>query len=279
MITKIFKKIILGFSFILTLGMMAGVINAKAGETSEVPTTEDCQKCHPIIQEFWGTGAHGGANVDCSTCHTPYSDHPEEVMPSDVSSRLCGQCHIATMDEWANSVHGEEDLTCARCHDSHTAHIKTENVQSLCEHCHSDRVHYFAFSDHASEGLLCTDCHLETDESEIRQGPGNRVHTFAADLNACVNCHQEDVHEPHKEIKICGSEERKEAEAQGLEYPCDETEVTQAGLGIPLDEEVLAVEPQDVSPLGFTIVGTLAGVAAGIIAAPWMEKWFRRNRM
>jgi hypothetical protein len=276
---KLFSKIFLGFSFVLILGMLAGVINAKAGEPWQEPTTEDCQTCHPIIQEFWENGTHGDANVDCSTCHSPYSNHPDEVMPTDVSSRLCGQCHYATMEEWENSVHGEQDLTCARCHDSHTADIKTDNVQALCEHCHSERVHYFSFSNHADEGLSCTDCHLKLDESEDRIDPGHRVHTFAADLDACVNCHQEDVHEPHSEIQICGSEARKEAEAQGLIYPCDKTEVAQAGMGIPLDEDVLTVDPQDVSPIGFTVVGTLAGVAAGIIAAPWLEKWFRRNRM
>ncbi len=276
---KLLSKFFLGFSFILILGMLAGVISASADEVYEEPTTEDCQKCHPIIQEFWENGAHGGANVDCSTCHSPYTNHPDEVMSSDVSSRLCGQCHFATMTEWENSAHGEQDLTCVRCHDSHAAHIKTEKVQTLCEYCHSERVHYFSFSGHADEGLMCTDCHLKVDDSEGRNDPGHRVHTFAADLDACVNCHQEDVHEPHSEIQICGSEARKEAEEQGLEYPCDETETAQAGLGIPLDEDVLTIEPQDVSPIGFTVIGTLAGVAAGIIAAPWLERWFRRNRM
>jgi hypothetical protein len=278
MIMKVLKKSFFGIFIILVLGATFGVFKAKADENWQAPATENCQTCHPIIDEFWANGAHGAANVDCSTCHSPYTDHPDEVMPTDVSSRLCGQCHSATMDEWKESVHGQEDLSCTSCHNSHTAALKSDNVQSLCEHCHSERVHIFSFSDHALQGLQCTDCHLEMDESETRKGPGDKVHTFAVDLNACVTCHQEDVHKPHEDTQICDPEERKVAEEQGLVYPCDELEVTQAGLGIPLDEDVLAVEPQDVSPLGFTIIGTLAGVAAGIIAAPWLEKWFRKER-
>jgi hypothetical protein len=276
--TKLIKNFIFGICCILILGALVGVINAKAEVNQPELTTESCQTCHPIIDEFWNNGAHGGANVNCSTCHAPFTDHPSEVMPTDVSSRLCGQCHSATMAEWANSVHGQADLTCVRCHDSHTASIKSDNVQSLCEHCHSERVHFFSFSGHAQQGLQCTDCHLQMDENETREGPGKLVHTFAVDLGICINCHQEDVHEPHQDVQICDPKERAEAEEQGLVYPCDELEITQAGMGIPLEEDVLAVEPQDVSPLGFTIIGTLAGAAAGIIAAPWLEKWFRKDR-
>jgi hypothetical protein len=275
---KLFKSFILGICCILVLGAMVGVINVKAETNHAALITEDCQTCHPVIDEFWASGPHGAANVDCSTCHSPYTDHPDEVMPTDVSSRLCGQCHTTTMVEWAESVHGQEDLTCARCHDSHSASIKSDNVQSLCEHCHSERVHFFSFSDHALQGLQCTDCHLQIDESETREGPGSLVHTFAVDLGTCVRCHQGDVHEPHQDVQMCDPEERIIAEEQGLIYPCDVTEVAQAGLGIPLEEDVLAIEPQHVSPLGFTIIGTLAGVAAGIIAAPWLEKWFRKEQ-
>ena len=276
--TKTFNKIIFGLCAFLILGAMVGVINAKAEASWQAPTTDNCQACHPVIDEFWSNGAHGAANVDCSTCHSPITDHPSEVMPTDVSSRLCGQCHTATMGEWAESVHGQEDLTCAGCHNAHTAGLKSDSVQSLCEHCHSERVHFFSFSDHALKGLQCTDCHLQMDESETREGPGDRVHTFAVDLKTCVNCHDTDMHKPHEGTQICDPEKRKVAEEQGLSYPCDELEVTQAGLGIPLEEDVLALEPQDVSPIGFTIIGTLAGAAAGIIAAPWLEKWFRKER-
>jgi formate-dependent nitrite reductase cytochrome c552 subunit len=275
---KLLKNFILGICCILVLGAMVGIINAKAEVNPQTLTTEDCKNCHPVINEFWANGPHGAANVDCSTCHSPFTDHPDEVMSTDISSRLCGQCHTTTMDEWAESVHGQLDLTCVRCHDPHAASIKDDSVQALCEHCHSDLVHKFSFSDHAQQGLQCTDCHLQVDDSETRVGPGNRVHTFDVDLGTCVQCHQGEMHEPHQDVQMCDPEEREIAEEQGVVYPCDETEVTQAGLGIPLDEDVLAIEPQNVSPLGFTIIGTLAGVAAGIIAAPWLEKWFRRER-
>jgi hypothetical protein len=54
--TKLFRKFFLGVSFILILGMLVGVISANAVEMYEEPTTEDCQTCHPIIQDFWENG-------------------------------------------------------------------------------------------------------------------------------------------------------------------------------------------------------------------------------
>jgi hypothetical protein len=142
--TKLLKIYLIGICCML--GGLVGVINAKAEVNQPELTTESCQTCHPIIDEFWTNGAHSDANVDCSTCHSPFTDHPSEVMPTDASSRLCGQCHSTTMIEWGDSVHGQADLTCVRCHDSHTASIKSDNVQSLCEHCHTERVHFFSFS-------------------------------------------------------------------------------------------------------------------------------------
>lgn len=278
MAARIFRRTLLSLLFALVFGLLPGVFKAQAVEIWEGPPTEDCQTCHPIVQEFWGNGSHGAAGVDCATCHYPYTDHPEDIMPTDVSSRLCGQCHIDTMEEWATSVHGQEDLTCVRCHNSHTTHLKTEDVHSLCQHCHSERVHYYSLSDHAQHGLLCIDCHLQVSPNEVRNGPGNRVHTFAVDLHSCMTCHENDLHDP-QQTDICDPEKRAEAEQLGVVFPCEEPEVAQAAMGIPLEEGVLMVEPHDTSPVGFAIIGTLIGLAAGMILAPWLEKWYRQNRM
>jgi hypothetical protein len=197
-------------------------------------------------------------------------------MPTDVSSRLCGQCHIDTSEEWATSVHGEADLTCSRCHNAHTTEIKADDVHDLCQHCHQERTHSYDLSTHAQQGIQCIECHLPIISDETRLGPGHRVHTFAVNLQSCVACHGDYLHNP--EAEPCDPEKILEAQEQGIVYECNKNEITQAGLGFPMAENSLMTQPQDVSPFGFTIIGTLAGVAAGMILAPWLEKWFRRNR-
>ena len=275
---NILQKLFFGMSFALIFGTLAGVISVRAGgEMWQEPTPDDCQGCHPIVHEYWAIGGHGVADVSCATCHYPPTDHPDEVMPTDVSSRLCGQCHIATAEEWATSIHGQEDMTCVRCHNTHTTHLKTADVQSLCQNCHSERVHFFSLSMHASEGLLCTDCHMQMVDSEIREGPEHRVHTFIVDLQSCTTCHGEELHNP-SQTDPCDPEELAKAEEQGLDdYPCEAAEIIRTGLGMP-DEEALTSEPEgvSVSPAGFAIVGTLIGMAAGMILAPWLEKWYRQ---
>lgn len=276
---KPIHRITFGLVLALAFGLLAGTLNAQAGEFLQGPPPSDCQSCHGIVHGSWEEGAHGTAGVDCLVCHGPVPDgHPEEVMPTDVSSRKCGTCHSDTHKEWTTSIHGQEDLTCVRCHNSHTTSLKTDTVQTLCQNCHSDLVHFFSFSSHAYAELMCTDCHLKSVEGDERAGPGDRSHTFAVDLATCTNCHQEDMHDPNHPDP-CTPEEQANSEALGLDFPCDPDEIAQAGLGISADQAILGIEPQAVSPVGFAILGTLVGAAAGIILAPWLEKWFLRNQL
>ena len=83
------------------------------------------------------------------------------------------------------------------------------------------------------------------------------------------------MHNPHEDA--CSEEEIAEAEASGAPYPCDTEEIVQAGLAIA-EEEAIVAEPSKAGPLGFTIIGTLVGMAAGMILAPWLENWFKRIR-
>lgn len=276
---KLLSKLFIGICFALVFGFAASVLSAQASDASLniEPATGECQACHRVIQETWENGMHGDAGLTCETCHYPVSDdHPDEVMPTDVSSRLCASCHIATAEEFELSHHGEEDLTCVRCHNSHSASLRTSTLQELCENCHSDVVHGYDLSAHANNDVLCTDCHMQMDDNEEREGPGNMTHTFMADLQTCNTCHSTEMHNPHEDL--CSEEAIAAAEAAGEEpYPCDTEEIVQAGLGVTQDEAIIA-EPTPANPLGFTIIGTLVGMAAGMILAPWLENFFKRIR-
>jgi hypothetical protein len=275
---KNFSKLLTGLSFALVFGLLSSVLSAQASETFiPQPAVAECQACHRVIQETWDSGNHSEAGIGCTTCHYPIADtHPQEVMPTDVSSRLCASCHTATADEYALSIHGQEDLTCVRCHSSHSASLRTDTLQALCENCHKDVVHGYDFSAHASSDILCTDCHMQVDDDEERQGPGDLTHTFQPKVESCKACHGQEMHNPHEDF--CTEEAIAEAEANGeAPYPCDTEDIVQAGLGLP-DEDAIIAEPSKAGPLGFTIIGTLVGMAAGMILAPWMENWFKRIR-
>lgn len=270
---KFFSKLVIGICFALVFGFLSSVLSAQASDTNlfPQPATGECQACHRVIQETWDNGQHSEAGISCTTCHFPTSDnHPNEVMPTDVSSRLCASCHTATAEEFSLSHHGEEDLTCVRCHSAHSASLRTDSLQTLCENCHRDVVHGYDLSAHAANDVLCTDCHMQLDTAEDRQGPGDMTHTFMANLQTCNTCHGTDMHNPHEDSCSDGT-------GEGGPVPCDTEDIVQAGLALP-DEESIVAEPTKASPLGFTIIGTLVGMAAGMILAPWLENWFKRIR-
>jgi hypothetical protein len=275
---KLFSKLIIGVCFALVFGFLSSVLSAQASDTiMPQPATGECQACHRVIQDTWDNGLHSEAGITCTTCHYPApDDHPDEVMPTDVSSRLCASCHQSTDEEFELSHHGQEDLTCVRCHNAHAATLRTSTVQDLCENCHQDVVHGYDLSAHADNNVLCTDCHMQVDDSDERVGPGDMTHTFMADLNTCNTCHSTDMHNPHEDL--CSEEAIAAAIANGEDpYPCDTEDIVQAGLALP-DDEAIVAEPSKAGPLGFTIIGTLVGMAAGMILAPWLENWFKRIR-
>jgi predicted CXXCH cytochrome family protein len=277
-----------------------GVTLAQVQSTLPDEMTPDCQGCHDIVREHWQAGAHGQAisdqtfqqawaeqgsplecmqchttgfdaatgtwdydGVACVTCHNPVNEnHPQEVMPTDISSRLCGECHLDTFAQWETSVHAQEDLACVSCHNAHTTDIKADDVQQLCSSCHSDAVHYFNFTPHAEAGLLCTDCHLRISGSEMGDGHGKRLHYFKVDIDTCVECHSDGLHS-------------YTPAAMGQ----DENQTVSQSSMIPEIEQNLEAQPGPVSPVGFGILGTLVGLAFGMLLAPWLERWFKRFEM
>lgn len=290
----LFRGLGLASIFLATFGFTGGDINSNFGQ----PATEECTACHSLIGDHWISSAHGQAStnanfneawdeqgnlpvcmtchatgydastltwetpgVTCQTCHTPYNEnHPEEVMPTDVSSRLCGNCHLETFTQWQDSVHSNENLTCNQCHNAHTTSLKTEGSQELCQSCHREKVHTFELTVHATNGLLCTDCHLRVSDVELGEGHGKRIHTFDVDLETCTDCHAEGLH------------------AAPLDNITDSQDNGGTLIEPNLAQTDLLTEPEEVSPVGYTILGTLLGVGTGMVMAPWLEKWFRRFR-
>jgi hypothetical protein len=43
-----------------------------------------------------------------------------------------------------------------------------------------------------------------------------------------------------------------------------------------LQQAGLAAQPSPVSPFGYAGLAGLIGLAAGMVMAPWLEKWYRR---
>ncbi len=291
---KLRFRFFITLSIALMVGLSFWVVGAKAENHKYQEMTPDCQGCHDVIREHWEEGSHGQAysnpafqsawnlqgqpgeclachttgydpatnsveyeGVACTVCHTPVNDnHPLEVMPTNVSSRDCGNCHIDTFAEWEISAHAQEDLSCNKCHNSHTASIKAEDAQILCQSCHKDEIHYSDNTTHAQEGLLCIDCHLTVSETEIGNGHGSREHSFAVNMDTCAKCHIDTLN----------------LEAAGMDI---DEEILQSGL-IPNFEKNTMEQPDNVSPIGFAILGTLIGMAVGMLLSPWLEKWFAR---
>ena len=38
-----------------------------------------------------------------------------------------------------------------------------------------------------------------------------------------------------------------------------------------------SIKPEAVSPLGFSAMAGLIGLAGGMVLAPWLERWYRRT--
>jgi len=294
MLRMMIKRLLTGLCFAIPLGM-ASAMFVQASPSLQQPDSQDCQSCHTITYTHWEASAHGQAltdpafveawdaqgqpasclnchaterivdgqtileeGVQCTVCHAPNSeDHPNTVMPTNISSRLCGDCHLDTFKEFETSIHGQDGLNCVNCHKSHNMTLRSSNVQELCATCHSETSHFYGYSRHAQEGLLCVDCHVRVSDTQIGEGHGQRIHTFAVDLQTCNECHSQDLHNP------------SDAMSNVPEAPLQS--------GIPPSENISA-DIEEVSPLGFAVVAALIGMAFGMVLAPWMERFYNQAR-
>ncbi len=300
MLNRWLWRAFIGLCFAFPVGILA-VVTVEAQTIDEESTGGECEGCHEITQTHWSESAHAnsvtdpifqeawrkqGNPPDCLTCHTTGFDsangtwemesvscsvchgpdpgeHPEQIMPTDISSRTCGNCHLDTHTEWEDSLHGQENLTCVRCHSPHTTDLRADGVQSLCQSCHNDVTHYYGETKHAEEGLLCSDCHLRVSdaaEGDMGEGHGQRVHTFTVDLESCSQCHLADMQHPAEGAMTLEDDSAAETES-----------ILSLASALPIKND-----PDPVSPFGFAVLASLVGMGFGIVVAPWLEKWNRR---
>jgi len=260
--------------------------------------TTNCATCHTEHQMVWQTGAHGQAATDpifveewdrqgnpnaclachttgfdvetgtyqaegvtCEACHGPASsEHPKSPMPVNRSPELCSNCHTDTRfgwNEYQGSTHYQDGIDCATCHDPHSTTLKnidgldTSDGSVLCINCHKEYSLGFAETSHHQEGVSCADCHIV--DSDIENRPAHSIpdHSFAANISTCNNCHTDEMHDP--------------------------ADAAHADENQPMQLASLSPEPDPVSPIGFSLMAGLIGLAGGMVLAPWLEKWLHRQ--
>ncbi len=289
----------LGYGLLFAVPLM--VVTYALAQAASVPQldasgTQVCATCHPPFQEAWQAGAHGQAledpafkiawkaagqpeeclvchvtgydpatnswmmdGVACEACHGAMTaNHPAEPMRADRTGKLCGDCHSETYFEWQVSSHGEHEMDCADCHDPHTTSLKAENEDVLCASCHQERSENFAHSAHSQQGLGCVDCHLSQLAVSGQEGHSKRDHTFFVSMEACTNCHVGQMHDTanvHQDEVV-------------VEPAVDAMAAVEA---LPV-----RAEPVPVSPLGFTVLAGLVGVAVGIVITPLIDRSRRK---
>ncbi len=287
----------IGVVFALPLMLLSFALAQATPPTQPVtPVKGNCQACHEDFQKAWEAGAHGRATVDpafktaweaqgspekclachttgydpntgayeaegvtCEACHSPVTDnHPAEPMPTDRSAGACGKCHTETFFDWQVSAHRKNDLTCVGCHDPHATKLKAESPSALCATCHRERASNFAHTQHSQQGLTCADCHLGQMADALNgEGHAVRDHSFNVRLSTCNECHAYQMHDPasvHTD--------------QPTPQPPDAMAAVET-MGV-------SAEPQPVSPVGFAVISGLLGFGAGLVVAPWIERWYRR---
>ena len=116
---------------------------------------------------------------------------------------------------------------------------------------------------------MCADCHLTVSDTAMGEGHGQRDHTFAVDLETCSNCHtSESMHD----ATIVPTAPAAVVAASLGGHPA----ATEADMSA--EAEALPLVPEPISPFGFAVIAALIGMGFGIVAAPWLESWYRRMR-
>jgi predicted CXXCH cytochrome family protein len=210
--------------------------------------------------------------VACETCHGALvEDHPKEPMPVYRQSDLCARCHSDVRfgwQDWQGSTHFQRGMSCATCHDPHSASLKVvtprdgsaqfTDASQLCITCHKDVSMNFPYTQHQQQGVTCIDCHVTHSETAPPEAHTMPDHSFNANLNSCNACHSDQMHSP--------------AEALGTDEPV----LTLSSPSQQLQQAGLNAKPSPVSPWGYAGLAALIGLAAGMVLAPWLEKWYSR---
>jgi predicted CXXCH cytochrome family protein len=311
MISRIERLLIALMFALLAAGITLVVASAQDDNPPAVPSTStNCAGCHTEYQTTWQSGPHGQAGSDpvfleewtkqgkpgaclvchttgydpatatfkadgvtCEACHGPApADHPKTPMPVDRSTDLCGRCHSDTRfgwQDWKVSTHYQRGMDCATCHDPHSAALKkvsaplgdgtaTDEISQLCINCHKENSMDFPYTSHHKQGVSCVDCHVNHLENAERTAHTVPDHSFNASLKSCNTCHAQQMHGPTAAIG-----------AVEVNAPVS----TDAPVEINLAS--VTPEPDAVSPIGFSVLAGMIGLAGGMVLAPWLERWYR----
>ncbi len=243
-----------------------------------------CLVCHTTGYDP-ATGQSENEGITCVACHNPVpANHPkEDPMPVDKSPDLCGKCHSDprfSTENWQLSAHYQRGMSCTVCHDPHGAGMKTvagsvstqKDASDLCENCHKDAMQNFPASKHAEAGVTCVNCHLGFDvpgkgSTSVDFATAHKApdHSFLPTLDTCNACHSTQMHAPGQAVAAAAI---KIEEAGGTPTPAPTAAVTPVA---PVTRQ-----PGAVSPLGFAGMAGLLGLAAGMVLAPWLERFYNR---
>ena len=89
---------------------------------------------------------------------------------------------------------------------------------------------------------------------------GEKDHSFFVSLDTCNGCHVYQMHDP---VSV--------HEVEATEEPLDPM--------ISAEESSVLATPSPVNPLGFALLAGLVGLAAGVVLAPWLERFQNRLDM
>jgi predicted CXXCH cytochrome family protein len=234
-----------------------------------------CLTCHVTgYDEATGTWKEDG--VTCAACHADEGgDHPKTTMSVESTPNTCGTCHTDTrfgLQAWEGSTHYQEGMDCSSCHDPHNASLKitinlkdpnaNNDASRLCISCHEEARMNFPYSAHNKEGVTCIDCHLQHMENTNTDIHRVADHSFKASIQTCATCHADQMHADGEVVST--------SEAVGVAAAEPTLEANPA-----VEMSSIVPEPTPVSPIGYAGLAALIGLAAGMVLAPWLERWYR----
>ena len=106
-------------------------------------------------------------------------------------------------------------------------------------------------------------CHVDNLEEQDREAHTVPDHSFQASVKTCNTCHSDQMHGP--------TEASLPLEGEGTAPVESTAEAVQ-----PLQYSAVTPEPSPVSPVGYAGLAGLVGLAAGMVLAPWLERFYHR---
>jgi predicted CXXCH cytochrome family protein len=195
-------------------------------------------------------------------------------MSVDSTPNTCGTCHTDTrfgLQAWEGSTHYQQGMDCSSCHDPHNASLKitvnlkdqnSKDASRLCISCHEEASMNFPYSIHSKQGVTCIDCHLEHLEEANTDIHRVADHSFKASVQTCNACHADQMHTPGDAVAT-----KETTNVSAVAHAAENTPAVEMASIVP--------EPTPVSPIGYAGLAALVGLAAGMVLAPWLERWYR----